>query len=251
MTEKQILFSHIKRCNPIVYVIKNQMYMGLGGVNKIEGQSEIKSDIWKFNLSNHTWQMLLESPGGYSSLMSSFVHKEKGYLVSTGAMWQQFPMEVFSFDPMSDKWIRRSNFPGKKVNNTLTLVVKDRVFIVGGSFAYGSNPLNSNCLWEYVPETDSWFRRADFPGGRRLKMQGFVIDDRMFAGFGYENTYDDILHYVSDLWEYIPEKDVWEARSAFTLWKPNELTVSIGTDQAGYVGSVNEGLWRYSPEKDK
>lgn len=55
--------------------------MGLGGVNKIEGQSEIKSDIWKFNLSNHTWQMLLESPGGYSSLMSSFVHKEKGYLL--------------------------------------------------------------------------------------------------------------------------------------------------------------------------
>lgn len=240
-----------KRIDPVVYVIKDKVYMGFGFAVQEDGQKQIKDDIWQYDCKERSWQLLPESPGGYSAVMSSFVYKDKGYLISTDAMWDEFPMYVKRFDPETGKWTPLSDFPGKKMNRTLTLVVDDRIFVVGGSFSYGSDPNYSNNLWEYVPDTDTWFRRADFPGSSRFEMRGFVIGNRMYAGFGYTNGYEDYIDYVNDLWEYIPSRDVWESRSAFTMWKPAELTFSVGTDQGGYLGSATLGLWMYSPEKDR
>jgi len=183
--------------------------------------------------------------------MASFVYKDKGYLISTGAMWEEYPMMIRMFDPVSGKWTKKADFPGEKVSNTLTLVAEDRIFVIGGSFVYGKNPVHSNCLWEYVPDTDTWFRRADFPGTARSDMHGFVISGRLYAGFGYENMRGDWLDYTRDLWEYLPDRDVWEPRAGITMWKPDYFTFSAGTDQGGYIGCAKDGLWMYSPEKDK
>ena len=59
------------------------------------------------------------------------------------------------------------------------------------------------------------------------------------------------LDYTRDLWEYLPDRDVWEPRAGITLWKPDYFTFSAGTDQGGYIGCAKDGLWMYSPEKDK
>ena len=190
---------------------------------------KLMGDWWEYDLSKHSWKAMSDSPGSYSTLMASFAYKNKGYLVSTGAMWDEYPMTVVMFDPISSKWIKKADFPGEKVSDALSLVVKERIFVLGGSFAYGKDPFLSNCLWEYVPDTDTWFRRADFPGTARTNMDGFVIGDRMYAGFGFENIRGDWLDYTRDLWEYLPDKDVWEPRAGITMWVPNEFTFSLGT----------------------
>lgn len=249
--ERMADFPAGKRSNPVVYVLKDKVYMGLGHVVGENGICNLMSDLWEYDLSDRSWRLLPDSPGCYSSLMASFVYKDKGYLISTGGMWADFPMTVEVLDPVSGSWSKKADFPGEKVSNTLVLVAKDRVFVMGGRFAYGSDPLLSNHLWEYVPDTDTWFRRADFPGTGRSDMRGFVVDGRLYAGFGYENIYGEWLNYTRDLWEYVPERDVWESRAGITLWLPDYLSFSAGTDRGGYIGSADYGLWMYSPEKDK
>ena len=49
----------------------------------------------------------------------------------------------------------------------------------------------------------------------------------------------------------LPDRDVWEPRAGITMWKPDYFTFSAGTDQGGYIGCAKDGLWMYSPEKDK
>lgn len=251
MWEKLTDFPGGKRCDPVVYVMNDKIYMGLGYTSNGDGYAHLKDDMWEYDLSGRSWRLMTDSPGCCSSLMSAFVHKGKGYLISSGAMWEEYPMTVMVFDPVSGRWSKKADFPGEKVTKALTLTVEDRVFVIGGSFAYGKEPSFSNCLWEYVPETDTWFRRADFPGTARMEMLGFVVDGRLFAGFGYENTRSDWLDYTRDLWEYLPERDVWEPRAGITMWKPGCFTFSASAGQGGYIGSADYGLWMYSPEKDK
>ena len=249
--EKLTDFPGGKRCDPVIYVMNDKIYMGLGHTTNGDSLVNLQNDFWEYDLSDRSWRPMSDSPGCYSALMASFVYKDKGYLISTGAMWEEYPMMIRMFDPVSGKWTKKADFPGEKVSNTLTLVAEDRIFVIGGSFVYGKNPVHSNCLWEYVPDTDTWFRRADFPGTARSDMHGFVISGRLYAGFGYENMRGDWLDYTRDLWEYLPDRDVWEPRAGITMWKPDYFTFSAGTDQGGYIGCAKDGLWMYSPEKDK
>lgn len=249
--EKVTDFPGGKRCSPVIYAMNDKIYMGFGYVPDRDDRMDFKDDLWEYDFSDCAWKRLPDLPVCYTHLMASFVHKGKGYLVSTGAMWTEYPMKVEMFDPVSGKWTKKADFPGEKVDRALALVVDDRIFVVGGSYAYGCEPQHSNCLWEYAPDTDTWFRRADFPGTGRSEMQGFVVGGRLYAGFGYENTHGDWLDYTRDLWEYFPDRDVWEPRAGITMWSPNCFTFSTGTDRGGYIGSVEYGLWMYSPDKDK
>ncbi|MBQ4162064.1 MAG: hypothetical protein IJD84_04115 [Parabacteroides sp.] len=191
--EKLTDFPGGKRCNPIIYVINGKVYMGLGYAYVTDQDNtdmKLMGDWWEYDLSKHSWKAMSDSPGSYSTLMASFAYKNKGYLVSTGAMWDEYPMTVVMFDPISSKWIKK----------------------------------------------------ADFPGTARTNMEGFVIGDRMYAGFGFENIRGDWLDYTRDLWEYLPDKDVWEPRAGITMWVPNEFTFSLGTERAGYIGSADYGI---------
>lgn len=249
--EKLTDFPGGKRCDPVIYVVNDKIYMGFGFVVEVTGANRPMGDLWEYDLTDRSWRLISDSQGGYAALMASFVYRDKAYLVSTDAMWEKFPMTVRMFDLLSGEWTKNADFPGEKVEEALTLVVNDRIFIVGGRFAYGKNPAHSSCLWEYVPDTDTWFRRADFPGTARSDMLGFVVKGRLFAGFGYENTRGEWLDYTRDLWEYLPDQDVWMPRAGITMWKPDYFTFSVSTDQGGYIGCANHGLWMYSPDKDK
>jgi hypothetical protein len=89
------------------------------------------------------------------------------------------------------------------------------------------------------------------PGGYWfIKMNPYYSKEEL-ESFGYENMRGDWLDYTRDLWEYLPDRDVWEPRAGITMWKPDYFTFSAGTDQGGYIGCAKDGLWMYSPEKDK
>ena len=184
--------------------MNDKVYIGLGHTGGENGYGVFLNDMWEYDPAKHSWRLMPDSPGCYATLMASFVYKDRGYLVSTGAMWEEYPMTVMMLDPVSGKWNKKADFPGDKVGNTLT----------------------SN-------------------------MHGFVIDGRLYAGYGYEETRDDWSDYTRDLWEYLPEQDVWEPRAGITMWKPDYFTFSAGTDRGGYIGCTDYGLWMYSPEKDR
>lgn len=240
-----------KRCDPVMLILENNLYMGLGYVPYETNRCLYQTDWWKYDLIADSWERMEDYPYYYSTKMAALAFKEKGFLISSPAMWFAEPMYVVMFDPITGKWTKKANFPGRKVANCKALVMKERIFMVGGDFEFIDEGVFSDYLWEYLPDTDTWFRRADFPGGGRTDMHGFVVNDRIYAGYGWEVRTGNQIYPVNDLWEYIPDRDRWEARSTISLWVPSLFTVSFGLQNAGYIGNVQDGLWKYSSDKDK
>ena len=99
--EKLTDFPGGKRCDPVIYVMNDKIYMGLGHTTNGDSLVNLQNDFWEYDLSDRSWRPMSDSPGCYSALMASFVYKDKGYLISTGAMWEEYPMMVRMFDPVS------------------------------------------------------------------------------------------------------------------------------------------------------
>ena len=69
---------------------------------------------------------------------------------------------------------------------------------------YPNQPIH---LWAYIPSTDSWQRRADFPGPRRSRGAGFSLNGKGYFGLGARETTNQGLR---DLWQYDPTTDRWQ-----------------------------------------
>ena len=72
-------------------------------------------------------------------------------------------------------------------------------------------------IWEYDPNTNTWTRKSDFPGPGRLMIKGFLITNKLYAGFGYiisaygENAGSN--EYQTDLYEYDPVANQWSKKN--------------------------------------
>ncbi|GAB3497892.1 hypothetical protein GCM10027341_18670 [Spirosoma knui] len=61
-------------------------------------------------------------------------------------------------------------------------------------------------LWAYDPTTDTWTRRADFPGPARQRGTGFALARQGYFGLGL--TLDG--RGLRDIWQYDPVADRWQ-----------------------------------------
>ncbi|WP_157816030.1 Kelch repeat-containing protein [Spirosoma pollinicola] len=69
---------------------------------------------------------------------------------------------------------------------------------------YPNQPIH---LWAYNSKTDSWQRRADFPGPMRSRGAGFSLSGKGYFGLGARETSNQGLR---DLWQYDPTSDRWQ-----------------------------------------
>lgn len=238
------------RIEPIMLSIGSCLYMGMGAIIAADNNYQYQSDFWEYDPVSDSWRKLSDFPRINHMIMGAFDSKGKGYLVSCEAIGYISSMITFSYDPAEDLWKRKADFPGGVLGESLFATVRDRLFIFGGSYFNEAVPFFSRALWEYQPETNTWFRKADFPGTGRWSPRGFVIGDRFYVGYGEDISLTGSWELVDDLWEYDIDKDTWEGRSPFTA-KPYFVSLSFGVDGAGYIGSEALGLWKYMPEKDK
>jgi N-acetylneuraminic acid mutarotase len=113
-------------------------------------------------------------------------------------------------------------------------------------------------FYRYDPSTDSWTRKADFPGDGRNAATGFAIGNFGYLGTGANTT----GFYVSDFWRYDPQSDSWKQISFFGGGYRASAMAFSGSQQ-GYVGfglgpeqPIRPGgessvsyidLWQYQP----
>lgn len=117
----------------------------------------------------------------------------------------------------------------------------------------------SKTWWEYNPESDTWTQKADFPGAQRSFASSFVIDDKIYAGFGY--IYDDAISKYkgfNDIYQFDPATNTWTKKNDFS--GPVRMYTSVtSADGKGYLvgGDANDGgtsfltdVWEYTPSTD-
>jgi hypothetical protein len=166
----------------------------------INGRSYVPAaeEMYEYNPLMNTWvKKSYPSALGYFGSGVAFSIGDKGYM-GIGWIHQQeknTPM-LFEYDPSTDQWTRKADFPGTLRSNTVFFSLPNGKAYVGLGTTLDYQYLKD--LWEYNPVTDSWRRVEDFPGTGRYSSVAFTIGDKAYIGVGYDGTFK------SDFWEFSP-----------------------------------------------
>lgn len=113
-----------------------------------------------------------------------------------------------------DTWTKKADFPSSSRNHGLGFAIGKK-----GYYGFGQKQTKPfvyktyQDLWEYDPEANTWTQKADFPGPGRLMTKGFLVNNKIFAGFGYviaaNGPNAGANDYQTDLYEFDPGTNTW------------------------------------------
>ncbi len=127
-----------------------------------------------------------------------------------------------------------------------------------GNYGYaglGSNSMGKNLtdLWQFDPSTNSWSKKAAFPGSARVAPACFVIGDKAYLVTGSIHNGGSC---VTDCWQYDATNNTWTQKANFP-GSARTYAVGFAIDSLGYVGTgANElsdfrkDFYAYHPSTD-
>ena len=146
----------------------------------------------------------------------TFVIDGKGYVCSgsiengSGISMSQ---ELWMYEPESDSWTQKSDFPGAGKYGGRFFILDDKVYIAGGkSFdSVSGDWVDSYDSWKYDPVSDVWTEIASIP---EQSFNGLVFCEQgwstIYDGKGLISTTDQQIYFVYD-----PDSDSWAKMSDF------------------------------------
>ncbi len=172
----------------VSYAVSGTGYMGLGRLHA----GEYTNFFYKFDPSDRTWSSANNFSGTPRGRSFFFSIGDKCYLGGGSRYETQFD-DFWVYDALTREWYLLGTFPGGKTSKAYAQVANNKAYVINGTE-----------LWEYTPENNSWLKKADFPSVSRIKGCGFVIDNVVYFGTGFNETGTR-----NDFWKYEPELDKW------------------------------------------
>jgi len=196
-------------------------------------------------LASSAWEQLPSFPEGRIGAFG-FSIGNKGY-IGSGVSSNGFPADFVEFDPTTNKWTKKGDFPGGSRYGAVSFTIGNKGYLCLG------NSQSIKDLWEYEPATDKWSRKADLPLSSTL-YSGTTVTGFSIGNKGYVGVFCGSLQ----LYEYNPEQDVWTKKAELSTGnRTGAIAFSIGNK--GYVGlgiklnkdqsnTFMNDLWEYNPE---
>jgi|GEM_PF-837079 Uncharacterized protein conserved in bacteria len=192
-------------------------------------------------------------PDNGRSSAVGFAINGKGYVALGRQSNGNYLKDCWEFSPDSDKWIRKSDFPGVERVKAMAAVVNGKAY-VGLGYAkgsiYQSPSLYLHDLWMYNPTIDTWTKQKDFPGNGTDACVSFVYNNEIYVGAGYTDTSNSQYEF----WKYNPVDNLWTRLADFT-GSPRFGAVACTNGQRIFFGSgfktynAND-WWEYFPSSD-
>ena len=253
---KKTSFAGDKRTRAVAFVIGDYAYVGTG----LDTAEMTHNDLWRYDAVLDTWTQMVSLPSSTRRNASAASVGGKGYLglgADSATSWMGTILDDWwEYDPDLNSWTQKANYPGgyDMYNSTsaggvyfaTAFSLNDKIYICGGKMGpdfYGTD------LWEYDPLSDSWTRKADFPGLDRYQLSSFAVEGKGYVGMGIDHDL-----YRKDWWQYDPLSDSWvqvadlpgTARGASSTFVIGQRAfVVFGTD-----GGFKDELWEYNPFTD-
>ena len=215
------------RTSAVGFELHGKGYIGTGSADRNETQ--LLNDFWEFDPDQDSFRLVAPMPykkspndptvynlGRYEAV--SFVIGDEafvggGYVQGEGVANDFWKFTIDPNDPGDmGTWSLVSFFPGQQRYHATALVFEERAY-----FGTGEDIFNGtlNDWWEFVPALGmadgAWIPRTPIPTDTtRADAVGFSIGNRGFFGTGTfralnSGTFSN--HELSDIWEYIPEKN--------------------------------------------
>lgn len=214
-----------------------------GGYNQ-GVSSTIVNDFWEYTPTTKTFVKLpLPSNVSITSQRAiTHVIGNKMYVGGSDGSWRQYNFA-------NSTWSTIATFPGDitgggyyKLGN---FVINDTIFVCS---------FGSKTFYSYNIVTNTWTRRADFPGLKRTDCINFSISGKGYMGGG--RTSDGNTNPATpDFYEYNPITNAWVAKTNLTFFT-NEGVSEVVNNKA-YVGTgrtfagISNSIWKeYNPVND-
>lgn len=124
-------------------------------------------------------------------------------------------------------------------------------FVVNGKGYVGCGLTNAGytkSFFEYDPVANTWTQKQQFLGTARLAAAGFAIENKGYAGTGYDGNYKN------DFYEYDPVTDNWTQKTNYEgTARQNAVGFTIGTNGyigLGFDGTYKNDIFKYNPVTD-
>jgi len=245
------------RLAAVGFSIGNKGYIGIGDIgNGYVG----KKDFWEYDQPSNTWTQKADFAGGDREYAVGFSIGDKGYIGigidHDGSMLNRTEFKDFwEYDPSSNTWTQKADFPGGVRFDAVGFSIGNKGYIGMGTDDGFFTEREQTDFWEYDPASNSWTKKADFPGGKRLGTVGFSIGNKGYIGTGIIWEKSDFSNdYKKDFWEYDPSTNVWTKKADFP-GEERAYAVGFSVGNKGYVGTGSiessykglKDIWEYNP----
>lgn len=161
--------------------------------------------------------------------------------------------ELWAYDIATNTWEQKKDFPGGGRTAATSFTINNKLYITCGS-SYPSGTGNvKNDLYEYDPASNTWTKKADFPGAARYMARAFVIGDTAYVVGGSCGAKSC---YYQDMYMYVQSNNTWTKRADYPGGKIVDLT-TFTLDGYGYAGlfidnygNMSNSFYKYNPKTD-
>lgn len=158
--------------------------------------------------SQGTWSPRASLPDTSRAYGIGFAIGNYGYMglgTFNGDIYSKCYNDFWQFDPSTNSWTQKANFPGKARISPAIFVIGNYGYVVTGQESDSSPPKYTTECWQYNSVTNIWIQKANFPGSARAYDAGFAIGGKGFVGTG--SSY--YTNYCRDFWEYDTATNAW------------------------------------------
>jgi N-acetylneuraminic acid mutarotase len=232
-------------------------YIGLGGGGDISREND--REVWEYSPGTNQWARKKDFPGAPRVLPFSFSIDNMGYVGggdTANSSLDNFN-DFWQYDPGSDLWTRKADFPGTLVTGVSGFAIDNNGYVLeagsGNSAALlGGN--NNSLLWQYNPASNQWTQKATLAITNReiFSATCFALNGKAYAAIATDDM--DRETDKKDFWQYDPALNQWINKpdvgggyrifaSSFVIG--NKAYVGLGTGNT--VDNVFTDLWQYTP----
>lgn len=208
-------------------------------------------NLWEYDPAMDKWSRKADLPLSptpfYSNTITGFTIGNKGYVgVFCGSL------HLYEYNPEQNVWIKKASLPTGNRSGAVAFSIGNKGYVglgVKKSNKDGSDTF-MNDLWEYNPDTNTWIRKADFPGGGRWYSAAFTIKDKGYVGTGL-SSFNYETGFKNDMWQYDSVSDTWTQLNLAGL-PERSRAVGFSIGNSGYIGTGFMGnhsrsdFWKFS-----
>jgi len=225
------------------FSIGNKGYVGTGSD---ASATEHTKDFWEYDPATNAWTRKADFPSDPRTVATGFSIGNKGYIgLGRSADFAQYYNDFWEYDPATDTWTRKADFAGTSRYATSSFTIGTKGYIGTGTDKSDGQFTYRNDFWEYDQSTNTWTKKADFPGSPRELATAFSIGAIGYIGTGYDGTLKN------DFWAYNPSTNMWTQRLNFA-GTAREMAAGFSIGQHGYIATgyatdgLHNDLWKYS-----
>ncbi len=217
------------RSSAVSFVIADKAYVALG---RSGTRSAALNDCWEYNPVTDSWREMEPFPGkkrvnAIAEVVAGKAYVGLGFDLDYGFYRDEaFLKDFWSFDPASNSWTRKADFPNKNTNACISFVANGAIYAGFGFDGWAFK----NDLWKYNIADDRWEQMAETGVHARTGAVACASGEHVYIGTGYHTTSEN------DWWEYFPSNDTWKKLKNMPD-KGREFGVSLSVDNRFFVAT--------------